>query len=67
MSVKTTVTLPEEVVQLLDAYAAERGCLRKDIIIEAIKEYLEHYIAMRRNRNEKERRKKRAKKTRQEQ
>lgn len=41
MSVKTTVTLPEEVVQLLDAYAAERGCLRKDIIIEAIKEYLE--------------------------
>ena len=41
MSVKTTVTLPEEVVQLLDSYAAERGCLRKDIIIEAIKEYLE--------------------------
>ena len=41
MSVKTTVTLPEEVVQLLDAYAAERVCLRKDIIIEAIKEYLE--------------------------
>lgn len=41
MSVKTTVTLPEEVVQLIDSYAAERGCLRKDIIIEAIKEYLE--------------------------
>ena len=41
MKIKTAVTLPEDLVEKLDEYAAERGLLRRDIIIEAIKEYLE--------------------------
>ena len=41
MSIKTAVTISEELVEKLDEYAAERGLLRRDIIIEAIEEYLE--------------------------
>lgn len=41
MKIKTAVTLPEDLVEKLDEYAAERGLPRRDIIIEAIEDYLE--------------------------
>ena len=41
MKRRISITIPEEIYQLIHEYAAERGCTHREIIIEALTEYLD--------------------------
>ena len=41
MKTRISITIPEEIYQLVYEYAAERECTCKEIIIEALTEYLD--------------------------